>query len=222
MIPAVEQGRARSSANVTGGASEATAAAGEVRAPAGRPWLRASLLTGLVVAFVALLAFGFTRDPKEIPSPLVGRPAPAFALQRLDGGDLRLADLRGKVVVLNFWASWCYPACWNEAPRLEAAWRRHRERDVVVVGSVYQDSAANARDFVRQHGKTFPNGVDPGSRNAIAYGVYGVPETFFIDREGRIAHKHIGEISERVLEAEIQKLLAAPATASGPTGDGRR
>ena len=190
-------------------------------APTRRPWLAALLLTALVVGFVALLAFGFTRDAKEIPSPLVGRPAPPFSLQLLDGGELRLDDLRGKIVVLNFWASWCYPACWNEAPRLEGAWRRHQKHDVMVVGSVYQDTIAAARDFVRQHGKTFANGMDQRSRAAIAYGVYGVPETFFIDREGRIAHKHIGEISEGVLEAEIQKLLAAPRTARGPAGDGR-
>ena len=192
----------------------------EAPAPARRPWLRVLLLTGLVIGFVALLAFGFTRDPKEIPSPLVGRPAPPFTLQLLDGGELRLEDLRGKNVVLNFWASWCYPACWNEAPRLEGAWRRHRAHDVTVVGAVYQDTAANARDFVRQHGKTFPTGLDQGTRAGIAYGVYGVPETFFIDREGRIAHKHIGEISERVLEEEIQKLLTAPRTAQGPSGEG--
>ncbi len=193
----------------------------EASAPPGRPALRTLLLTTLVVAFVALLAFGFTRDPKEIPSPLVGRPAAPFTLALLDGGELRLEDLRGKIVVLNFWASWCYPACWNEAPRLEGAWRRHREHDVLVLGAVYQDTAANAQDFIRQHGKTFPNGLDQGSRAAIAYGVYGVPETFFIDREGRIAHKHIGEISEAVLEGEIQKLLAASGVARAPQ-EGRR
>jgi cytochrome c biogenesis protein CcmG/thiol:disulfide interchange protein DsbE len=186
-----------------------------------RSWPRALLLAAVVVGFVALLAFGFTRNPKEIPSPLVGRPAAPFTLALLDGGELRMEDLRGKIVVLNFWASWCYPACWNEAPRLEGAWRRHREHDVMIVGAVYQDTAANARDFIRQHGKTFPNGLDQGSRAAIAYGVYGVPETFFIDREGRIAHKHIGEISEVVLEGEIQKLLTASGVARGPQ-EGRR
>ncbi len=220
MIPMVEQDPARFGADVSGSASEAAATMDEARAPAGRPWLRALLVAALVMGVVALLAFGFTRDAKEIPSPLVGRPAPSFTFQRLDGGELRREDLRGKIVVLNFWASWCYPACWNEAPRLEGAWRRHREHDVAVVGAVYQDSAENARDFVRQHGKTFANGLDQGSRAAIAYGVYGVPETFFIDGEGRIAHKHIGEISERVLEVEIQKLLAAPPAARGPAGDG--
>ena len=186
-------------------------------ASAGRRGLRGPLLVVIVVGFVALLAFGFTRDPKAIPSPLLGRPAPPFTLTLLEGGELRLEDLGGKIVVLNFWAPWCYPACWNEAPRLEGAWRRHRDHAVVVVGAVYQDTIASARDFVRQHGKTFPNGMDQGSRAAIAYGVYGVPETFFIDREGRIAHKHIGEVSEGVLEGEIQKLLAA-----GPGSEARR
>jgi cytochrome c biogenesis protein CcmG, thiol:disulfide interchange protein DsbE len=216
--------------NISGNVSEAEAGAlgapdtstdlHEGEAPRRQPWVRTLLLFALVVGFVGLLAFGFTRDPKEIPSPLVGRPAPAFTLQLLDGGELRLDDLRGKNVVLNFWASWCYPACWNEAPRLEGAWRRHRAHDVMVIGAVYQDTAANARDFVRQHGKTYPTGLDQGTRAGIAYGVYGVPETYFIDRGGRIAHKHIGEISERVLEEEIQKLLTAPRTAQGPSGEG--
>jgi len=190
--------------------------------PAGarRPWLRSLLLALLVVGFVGLLAFGFTRDPKAIPSPLVGQAAAPFTLPLLEGGELRLADLRGKIVVVNFWASWCYPACWNEAPRLEGAWRRHREHDVALVGVVYQDTEANARDFIRQHGKSYPNGLDQGSRIAIAYGVYGVPETFFIDGEGRIAHKHIGEISEAILEGEIQKVLARSGVARGPVTEG--
>jgi cytochrome c biogenesis protein CcmG/thiol:disulfide interchange protein DsbE len=111
------------------------------------------------------------------------------------------------VVLVNFWASWCYPACWNEAPRLQAAWERYREKGLVMVGIVYQDREPNAREFIRKHGKTYPNGVDPKSRIAIDYGVYGVPETFFIDREGRIAHKHVGEIPVETLTREIERLL---------------
>lgn len=164
-----------------------------------------------VGSLLALLAYGFTRDPRAIPSPLVGRPAPTFSLALLDGGSLNLSDVRGNVVVMNFWASWCYPACWNEAPRLETAWQRYRDRGVILVGIVYQDSEANARDFIQRHGKTYPNGMDPGSRIAINYGVYGVPETFFIDRIGRIRWKHVGEIDEETLRVKIEKLLEEDA-----------
>ncbi len=164
----------------------------------------------LVVALLLLLAYGFGNDPTRIPSPLVGREAPDFAISLLEGEKLSLRDLRGKVVVVNFWASWCYPACWNEAPRLEAAWQRYKDQGVVMVGIVHQDTEGNAKDFIQKHGKTYPNGMDSKSRIAIEYGVYGVPETFFIDREGRIAYRHIGEINMETLTAQIEALLSRP------------
>lgn len=161
-----------------------------------------------LASVLLLLAYGLGTDPRAIPSPLVGREAPLFTLSLFDGGTLRLADMRGQVVVLNFWASWCYPACWNEAPRLQAAWEQYREQGVVLVGVNYQDREADARAFIERFGKTFPNGPDTGTRIAIDYGVYGVPETFFIDPQGRIAHKHIGEISNAVLHEWITRLRA--------------
>jgi cytochrome c biogenesis protein CcmG/thiol:disulfide interchange protein DsbE len=179
--------------------------AAPLRQPA--PWWKWVLSVGVAAGLIALLAYGFTRSPKDIPSPLIRQPAPDFTLALLEGGTLTLRELRGKVVVVNFWASWCYPACWNEAPRLQAAWERYRERGLVLAGVVYQDREQNAREFIRTHGKTYPNGMDPKSRIAIDYGVYGVPETFFIDREGRIAHKHVGEIPMETLTGEIEKLL---------------
>ncbi len=167
-------------------------------------------LVGVVMViggFIALLAFGFTRNPKEIPSPLIGKPAPSFTLSLLNGGTLSLEAFRGKVVVVNFWASWCFPACWNEAPRLEAAWQRYKEKGVVILGIVYQDTEERAREFIKRFGKTYPNGLDLKSRIAIDYGVYGVPETFFVDRQGRIMHKHVGEIQMETLVAKIEELL---------------
>jgi cytochrome c biogenesis protein CcmG, thiol:disulfide interchange protein DsbE len=163
---------------------------------------------GIAVGLLALFAWGLTRDPKLIPTPLIGKEAPPFSLELFDGGTFRLADQRGQVVVLNVWASWCYPACWNEAPRLEAAWRQYRDQGVVLVGLNYQDREAEARAFIQRFGKTFPNGPDKGSKIAIAYGVYGVPETFFIDHTGRIYAKHIGEIGWETLEAKIAEGLA--------------
>lgn len=182
----------------------------QARAGGGIPWRRVRRLLvvfGGVGAVIALLAFGFTRDPRAIPSPLVGRPAPSFSLALLNGGSLELDALRGKVVVVNFWASWCFPACVNEAPRLEAAWRRYRDDGVLVVGVAYQDSETNARQFIARHGKTYPSGLDQGSRIAVDYGVYGVPETFFIDRTGRISKKHVGEIDDATLRTTIESLL---------------
>jgi cytochrome c biogenesis protein CcmG, thiol:disulfide interchange protein DsbE len=173
----------------------------------GKTWC---FLTAASVALglLALFAWGLTRDPKLIPTPLIGKEAPPFSLELFDGGTFRPEELRGKVVVLNVWASWCYPACWNEAPRLEAAWQKYRDQGVMIVGLDYQDREAEARAFIQRFGKTFPNGPDNGSKIAIAYGVYGVPETFFIDHTGRIYAKHIGEIGGETLEAKIAERLA--------------
>jgi cytochrome c biogenesis protein CcmG/thiol:disulfide interchange protein DsbE len=170
-------------------------------------WKKLLLLLA-VMSVLVLLAYGLGTDPKAIPSPLVGQASPAFTLSLFDGNKLRSEDLRGKVVVLNFWASWCYPSCWNEAPRLQAAWEQYRDLGVMVVGVNYQDKEVNARAFLKRFHKTYPNGPDTGSRISIDYGVYGVPETFFIDPQGRIAHKHIGEISTAVLHECLPRLLS--------------
>ena len=150
-----------------------------------RRWWR-WLLPLAAVPVLALLAYGFKLDPRDIPSPLVGRPAAPFALTSFDGTPMTLDALRGKVVVLNFWASWCYPACYEEAPVLERGWRAYRDRGVVVLGVDIQDKDEAGRKFIRDFGLTFPNAPDPSGRVSVDYGVYGVPETFFIDREGRI------------------------------------
>jgi cytochrome c biogenesis protein CcmG/thiol:disulfide interchange protein DsbE len=112
------------------------------------------------------------------------------------------------VVLLNFWASWCYPACYEEAPVLEAAWRRYRERGVVVVGIAIQDKDPASRDFIERFGLTFPNAPDPGGRISIDYGIYGVPESFVIDRKGMIRRKHVGAVTEMLLRETVEPLLA--------------
>ena len=157
---------------------------------------------------LGLLAYGFRIDPRAIPSPLVGRPAAPFSLTSFDGKPLTLEGLRGQVVVLNFWASWCYPACYEEAPVLEAGWRAYRERGLVVVGVDIQDTEEAARRFMDQLKLTFPNAPDPKGKVSIDYGVYGVPETFVIDRQGRIPAKHVGAVSDRVFEEHVLPLLA--------------
>lgn len=167
------------------------------------------------VPVLALLAYGFRTNPREIPSPLVGRPAPSFRLTTFTGEPLSLESYRGRVVVLNFWASWCYPACYEEAPVLEEGWRRWRDRGVVVIGIDIQDTEAAARKFIADFGLTFPNAPDPTGKVSIDYGVYGVPETFFIDRRGQIRAKHVGAVTPEVFRREAERLVAEPAPAPG-------
>jgi len=162
---------------------------------------------GAVGLLTVLFGFGLSRDPSIIQSPLVGRRAPEFALSILDGGRvIQLSDLRGQVVVINFWASWC-AACREEHPNLLAAWHRYRDQGVVLLGIDFQDSPAAARAFMKQMGGDWPILSDPGSRAALDYGVYGVPETFFIGRDGVIDLKRVGASSYALLTDEIQRLL---------------
>src|SRR5438874_13164900 len=137
-----------------------------------------------VLPLIALLAYGFRVNPRDIPSPLVGRPASEFALRTYDGQPVSLGGLRGKVVVLNFWASWCYPACYEEAPVLERGWKTYPDRSVVVLGVDIQDKEEAGRKFIADFALSFSNAPDPAGKASIDYGVYGVPETFFIARAG--------------------------------------
>lgn len=95
---------------------------------------------------------------------------------------------------MNFWASWCYPACYEEAPRLQRMWERYRERGVVVIGANIQDRESAAREFIRKFGQTFPNGMDLTGKISIDFGVYGVPETFVVDQNGIIVAKFVGAV----------------------------
>ena len=163
------------------------------------------------VPVLVLLAYGFRANPRDIPSPLLGRPAPGFALAAFEGAPLSLEAYRGKVVVVNFWASWCYPACYEEAPVLERNWRAYRDRGVVVVGVDIQDKREAAEKFVRDLGLTFPNAQDLKGTVSVDYGVYGVPETFFVDRQGRIRVKHVGAVTDDVFRETVDRLLAEAA-----------
>lgn len=172
--------------------------------------LSTALLAG-VAALVAFLSISVAAPADSGASPLIGQPAPEFELQTLEGGRLSLAELRGSPVVVNFWASWCIP-CHREAPLLRAADVRYRAQGVRIVGIVYQDSVEKARDFMARYGQTYPGLVDPGGRTAIDYGVFGIPETYFIDASGSVRGRHVGEISEDVLERQIEALLVAAET----------
>jgi cytochrome c biogenesis protein CcmG/thiol:disulfide interchange protein DsbE len=171
------------------------------------------------LALVWLLAYGFRTNPREIPSPLLGRLAAPFAVTLFDGGRFALAEHAGQVVLLNFWASWCVP-CREEAALLEAAWRAYRDQGVLLLGVNIQDSDEAARAFLREFRITYPNGPDPGGRIAIDYGVYGIPETFFIGRDGRILTKHIGAIGSEQLRASLDATLVGSAVSQEPSSKG--
>ena len=125
----------------------------------------------------------FSRD---VPPLEVGEPAPGFALEGLDGGEVSLAALDGKVVVLNFWASWCGP-CRLEMPDFQKAWEEHQEQGVVFVGIAVDDTASEASKFAEQVGVTYPLALDTTGDVARAYRIRAVPSTYFIDREGKLA-----------------------------------
>jgi cytochrome c biogenesis protein CcmG/thiol:disulfide interchange protein DsbE len=170
------------------------------------------------LAVLALLAYGFTREPRYIESPIIGRPAPGFALTLVDGPAVALDDFRGKVVFVNFWASWC-PPCRAEAPMLEATWRRLQEEGVVFLGVNTQDEEARARGFLQEFGITFPNGRDPDGRIAIDYGVWGLPEAFIVDPAGRITYKHIGTLGQTLLLAKLDEARHGVVSTSQGRGD---
>jgi cytochrome c biogenesis protein CcmG, thiol:disulfide interchange protein DsbE len=161
----------------------------------------------VVLGLLALLIWKVAHQDKGVKLG-GGRtpPAPAFALTRLDApGKLALASLRGKVVVLNFWASWCAP-CKSEAPRLEAAWQRYRQQGVVVLGVDGQDFSGDAKRFIRKHKITYPNVHDGPGDVGTKYGVTGFPETYFVDRRGRlVGDRVVGEVSAAKLIAGIQR-----------------
>jgi cytochrome c biogenesis protein CcmG/thiol:disulfide interchange protein DsbE len=172
------------------------------------------VFAGLALLFLVRL---FAGDPSRVPSALIGRPVPAFALDPVPGlteagapvPGLSDADLKGRVTVVNVWASWCVP-CHDEVPQLEELAKDKRVR---LVGINYKDQPDNARRFIGRYGNPFVAvGADPNGRAAIEWGVYGVPETFVVGRDGRIAYKLIGPITEdnlkSVLIPAIEKALA--------------
>ena len=186
------------------------------------PQRRSFLMLLPLIAFMALAAIFWFRlsdsDPSRIPSALIGHPAPQTALPALEGlssngaqvPGLDPAAFKGKVSVVNVWASWCVP-CHDEAPLLSELAKDNR---IELIGINYKDTADNARRFLGRYGNPFASvGVDGNGRAAIEWGVYGVPETFIVGRDGNIAYKLVGPITpdniDNVLKAQIDKALKA-------------
>ncbi len=186
--------------------------ASELAPPEARQATRGPGRLGLVVPVAVFavisvaLGIGLTLRPDEIPSALIGKPVPEFDLPPVEGSALGLSskDLKGEVSLVNVWASWC-TACRVEHPLLM---RLSAEGAVTVHGLNYKDKPAHARDWLDTLGDPYTrNGADRDGRVAIEWGVYGVPETFVVDADGRIAYKHIGAINPEVLDGTILPLI---------------
>ncbi len=165
-----------------------------------RPWWILPALT-VAVAVVVLLAYGLVTSGRAQPET---GPAPDFSLQTFEGETIRLSDLRGTPVVINFWASWCLE-CEEEAPLLEATWRKY-QGEVLFLGVDYVDTEQAALAYLETFDITYPNGPDLGTKISDAYRIKGVPETFFVDREGNLQGVKIGPITEGELEGWIAKI----------------
>lgn len=170
-------------------------------------WNRKVVLVGGLVTLPILifLAFSLGFNPRVIPSPLIGKAAPDFELKSLDGEWVRLSELRGKPVLINFWATWCQP-CIAEHPVLVDGARRYEGR-AHFLGVIYQDETDMIRRFIAARGGWGKTLEDPGVKVALSYGVYGAPETFILDREGVIVEKITGPTSRRRLDALLEPLL---------------
>ncbi|HWP62807.1 MAG TPA: TlpA disulfide reductase family protein [Candidatus Binatia bacterium] len=141
------------------------------------------------------------------PVARTGQPAPPLAGATLDGGHLDLAELRGRPVIVNFWASWCVP-CREEFPLLAAALRDHAQEGLVIVGVLFKDEPEPARRFVAEQGVDWPTVLDPDGRLAAAYRVVAPPQTYFIDRSGIVRSIQIGELLEVDLDRQLPAILA--------------
>jgi cytochrome c biogenesis protein CcmG/thiol:disulfide interchange protein DsbE len=178
------------------------------------PWTKVVVWGGILVV---LAFFGFGLVKRGETRPQVGDTAPDFSLRLFDGyygefedGRLTLSDLQGRVVVINFWASWC-TQCVVEAKEFEQTWQAYRDRGVVFVGIDYDDTEVKAIGYLEKHGITYPNGLDGRGRiSGSSYHITGVPETFIVDPSGKISYVQIGPFSLVGLHRAIDAALAAP------------
>lgn len=163
----------------------------------------------LVLPVAWLLFAGIGKDPRDIPSPLLGRPLPAFAATTLDGTPISSADLAGRPAIINVWASWCAP-CVEEHPLLLDLAASHGS-ELRIVGITYQDATDASADFLVRHGDGgWPNAVDADGRIAVDLGVTGPPETFFVDASGIVRYRHVGPLTRSVLDEQLAAIGVTP------------
>ena len=168
--------------------------------------LRFLIPLALFVALAWFLYAGLSLNPREVPSPLIGKPAPAFALPRLDDPTqtVKREDMLGKVWVMNVWASWCAP-CREEHPLVIAL---AKQRKVPVIGLNYKDRPGDARNWLERLGNPYAATlIDFDGKVGIDFGVYGVPETFVIDAQGLVRFKHVGALTPQVISQKLEPLL---------------
>lgn len=162
------------------------------------------LTFAIVLALLGLLGWGLNKAQK---GPVENGLAPDFTLQGFDGRTATLSELRGQVVVINFWASWCDP-CREEAAYLEKTWRKYKDQGVIFLGVDYVDTEKAALAYIKEFDITYINGPDLKTRISDAYNIQGVPETFFIAKNGEVRGMHIGPIFAPDLDEKIEELLA--------------
>jgi cytochrome c biogenesis protein CcmG/thiol:disulfide interchange protein DsbE len=182
------------------------------------PWRRLAITLLIIAPILALLAFGFTRDARYITSPLIAKPAAPFTITLFDGRKLTLDELRGKAIFLNFWASWC-PPCRAEARELEAAWQKVKDKDMVFIGVALQDTDQNSLEFLKEFNVSYANGKDESGKIGVDYGTWGIPESFFIDPQGRITYKHVGGIRAALVLGKLEEAAKGIVTAQEGKGD---
>ena len=159
-----------------------------------------------IISLLVLLGFGLA---KAKSGPRDSGPAPDFTLTGFDGLKITLSELRGQVVIINFWASWCLP-CRQEAAYLEQTWRKYQNQGVVFIGVDYVDTETEALAYIEEFDITYINGPDIGTAISDAYNIQGVPETYFVDRDGQLRGVYIGPLAEPYLENKIEELLSLP------------
>lgn len=165
-----------------------------------------------VLGLLTFFAFGLVKADK---GPRDSGSAPDFSLTDFDGRKVTLSELRGKVVIINFWASWC-PPCRQEAAYLEQTWRKYKDKGVVFIGVDYVDTEKEALAYIKEFDITYINGPDLKTRIADAYNIKGVPETYYISRDGILRGVHIGPLETPILDQKIDELLAEPYSGKNP------